>query len=101
MWNWQSRWIWPFEAVEEIAFEFRDLAAAQAGHVNVVALGATLVEMLLSLHVHEVEFVDQAVALEQAEGAVDGDAINQGVEFASLAQDLAGVEVLFAQFRRR
>ena len=84
--------------VEEIAFEFRDLAAAQAGHMDVVTLRTALVVMLLSLHVHEIEFIDQAMSLEQSEGAIDGDAVDVGIKAAGVAQDLAGVEMLFSGF---
>jgi len=45
------------QPVEQVAFEFCDLSAAQAGHVDVVPLRPALIEMLLSLHVHEVEFI--------------------------------------------
>lgn len=86
------------EAVEEVALELRNLAAAEAGHVNVVALRAPLVVVLLALHMHEVEFVDQALALEQVNGAIDGDTIDLGVEFAGLAQNLAGIEMLLGGF---
>jgi hypothetical protein len=45
---------------------------------------------------HEIEFVDQAVAFQQIEGAVDGDPIDVGVDFAGAAQDLAGVQMLLS-----
>src|SRR5262245_44527217 len=60
------------EPIEEIALEFRDLATTKTSHVNMVALWAPLVIMLLSLHVHQVEFVDQAMPLKQAQRAVYG-----------------------------
>src|SRR5438477_12622732 len=47
-----------FEPVEEVAFELRNFATAQTGHVDVIAMRAAFVEMLLALHVHEVEFVN-------------------------------------------
>src|SRR5215467_11836743 len=50
------------EAVEQIAFEFRDLAAAQAGHVDVITLRPALVIVLLALHVRQIKFVDKAMA---------------------------------------
>ena len=55
----------PFEPLEQIAFEFRDFAAAQARHMNVVTLRSALIKVLLALHVHQVQFVNQAVPLEQ------------------------------------
>jgi hypothetical protein len=86
------------QAVEKSAFEFGDLAAAQAGHVDVVALGATFVKMFFALQVHEVELINQAVAFEEMEGAVDSDAIDLGINFAGFAEKLAGVEVLLGSF---
>ena len=50
--------------VEQIAFEFGNFSAAKACHVDVIALWAAFVEVLLALHMHEVEFVNQAVAVE-------------------------------------
>jgi hypothetical protein len=47
-----------FKAVEEIAFELGYLSAAQARHVDVITLGPSLIVVLLTLHVHEVEFVN-------------------------------------------
>src|ERR1700730_9535223 len=85
----------PLQAVEEIALKFHDLAATQACHVNVVSLWTPFVVMLLALHVHQVELVDQAMTLEQIDGAVDGDPVDLRINLAGFAQDLAGVEVLF------
>jgi hypothetical protein len=59
-----------------------------------IALGTTFIVVLLALQVHEVELVNQAVALEQIESAVDGHTIDLGIDPAGMAQDLAGVEVL-------
>ena len=83
-----------FEAVEEVALELQDGATAQTGHVDVIALGAALVVMLLALHVHQVELVDEAVAFQKFEGAIYRDPINSRVEFASVSQDLRRVEML-------
>ena len=66
--------------------------------MDVIALRTTLVKMFLALQVHQVKFVNQAVALEQAECAIDGDAVNPGIHFAGAAQDLAGVEMLLRGF---
>jgi hypothetical protein len=43
--------------------------------------------------VQEVEFVDEAVAFEEIEGAVDSDAVDARVEFLSAIEDRSGVEV--------
>jgi hypothetical protein len=82
------------ETVEEVAFEFRNLPASQARHMNVVPLRTPFIEVFLTLHVHKVEFVNQAVALEQVQSAIDRDAINAGIEATGLAKDLRRIEVL-------
>jgi hypothetical protein len=88
----------PLEAVEKTAFEFRNFAAAKTGHVDVVSLGATLVVMFLALEVHEVKFIDQAVAFEETQGPIDRHTIDLGINLACVAQDLAGVEMLLGGF---
>jgi hypothetical protein len=88
----------PLQAIKEITFEFRNLAAAQARHVDVVPLGAAFVEVFLALHVHEIEFVNQPVSLEQSERAVNRDPVNLRVQPAGAPQQLAGIEVLLGGF---
>jgi len=87
-----------FEAVEKIALEFHDLSATKTCHVNVIALRTAFVKMLFSLHVHQIEFVDQSVTLEQAEGAIDGNAVNSGIQFARVAENLRGIQMLLGGF---
>lgn len=86
------------EAVEEVALELDDLAATQAGHMNMIALRTPLVIMLLALHVHEVEFVDQPVAFEQFQGSIYRHPVNAGIQFAGVAQDLRCIQVLLCGF---
>ncbi len=87
-----------FQPVEEITLEFSDSSAAKTGHVDVGAFGATFVEVLLSLHVHEIEFINEPMSFEQSQGAVDGHAVNGGIHFSRAAKDLAGVKMLFGSF---
>jgi hypothetical protein len=87
-----------FEAVEEIAFKFHDLATTKARHVDVIALRAPLVEMLLALHVHEIEFVNQSVALQQLQGAVNRNSIDLGIKLPGMAQNLCGIKMLLGVF---
>ena len=82
------------KAVEEIAFKFHDLAATQAGHMDVIALRTPLVEVLLALHVHKIEFVNESMPLQELEGAVNGNAIDGGIKLAGMAQDLRSIKVL-------
>jgi len=85
----------PLETVEEIALKLHDLPAPQARHMDVVPLRPSFVEMLLTLQVHEVKFVHQAMALEQTQGSIDSYLVNSGIEFARATQQLARVEMLF------
>jgi hypothetical protein len=87
-----------FQTVEEITFKFFNLAAAQAGHVQVVTLRSAFIEVLFALEVHEVEFVDQAVALQQLQRSVNRYPVNGGIEFSGFPEQLAGVEVLLGGF---
>jgi hypothetical protein len=86
------------QAIEEVAFKFRNLAAAQTCHVDVIPLGTALVVVLLALHMHEVKFIDQTVPLQQAKRAIYGDPVDLRIEAASAPQQLAGIKVLFGGF---
>ena len=80
--------------LEAVAHEFRDLAAAETRHVDVIAFQPPLVIMSLTIDVHQVEFVDHAMAFQEPKRAVDGTTVDAGVQFLCLAQDLAGIEML-------
>ena len=49
----------------ELAFEFADLAAADAGYVDVIARAVGLVEMAIAAEMQEIELVDQTVTLQK------------------------------------
>src|SRR5262249_39609037 len=72
-----------------------DFAAAQAGHVHVVAAGAAFVEVTLALEMHQVQLVDEALAFKQADGSVNGDAVDGRIDAPGFPQDLSGIEMLF------
>ncbi len=84
----------PFQPVEKAALKFRNLAAAQAGHVNMVALRPSFVEVLLSFHMHKVEFIYQPVPFKQVQRPVNGHAVNVRISFAGMAKDLARIQML-------
>lgn len=87
-----------FEAVEQVAFELCNLAAAKACHVDMIPLRAPFVKVLFPLHVHEVELINQAVTLEKIQGAIDGDSIDAWIESPRLTEDLRGIEMLLRGF---
>jgi hypothetical protein len=66
--------------------------------MDVIALWMALIEMLLTLHMHQIKFVDQSMAFQKIESAVYRDTVNVVVELAGLPQYLAGVEMLLSSF---
>jgi len=52
-----------FQVVEESAFELRDSATTQTGHVHVLARCFALVKMFLTLEMHQIEFINQSMSL--------------------------------------
>src|SRR5512140_2838908 len=66
----------PLDAVEQRAGEFGDSPAAQAGEVHMLAEWALLVVVRIAFQVQKVQFVDQVMALEQLQRAVNGDAVD-------------------------
>jgi hypothetical protein len=86
------------QSVEQVTFKFGNLTAAETCHVNVIPLRTPLVVVLFALHVHQVQFINQSMSLEQAEGTINSDAINLGIEAPGAAQQLAGVEMLLGGF---
>ena len=63
--------------------------------MDVVARAMAFVEVLVTPEVQEIEFVDQAVALEQIESAINSDTMNAGIDFLRAFEDGAGIEMAF------
>ncbi len=53
------------EPIEQVALELGDLPAAEACHVDVIALRPPLIKVLLALHVHQIKLVNKSMALEK------------------------------------
>jgi mannose/fructose/N-acetylgalactosamine-specific phosphotransferase system component IIC len=47
-----------FQAVKQIALELGNASASKASHMDVIALWASLVKVLLPLQMHQIEFVN-------------------------------------------
>jgi hypothetical protein len=82
-----------FQLLVEFAFEFADFAAADAGYVDVVTRAMALVEVAVAAEVQQVELVYEALALQEIESAIDGDAGYARVEFLGPLEDFVGVEM--------
>lgn len=66
--------------------------------MDVVAVQFALVVVALAVDVHEVELVDQAVALEPLQGSEDGAVVDAGVEFLGLGQERGGIQMFVGVF---
>jgi hypothetical protein len=65
----------------------------QTGDVNVVARPVAFVEVAVAAKMKQVELVDQAVALQQIDRAIDGNARDVRIDFLRALENFAGVEV--------
>jgi hypothetical protein len=82
-----------FQLLEEAGFKFADFAAAQAGDVDVIARAVGFVIVLIAAEMQQIEFVDQAMALQEIERAIDGDAMDMGIDALGALKDFVGGEM--------
>ena len=82
------------QLLKQPAFNFPYLSAAQAGDVNVIARTMAFVIVLVAADVEQVKLVNQAEPLEHIQSAVDGDAVNAGIDFLGAIENGAGVQML-------
>ena len=82
------------ELFVEARFEFANFAAAETGDVNVVARAMRFVIVAVATEVEKIEFVDESLALEKVDGAIDGDEMDLGVDLLGTLEDLVDIEML-------
>ena len=63
--------------------------------MDVISLRAAFVVMFLALHMHQVQLVNQAVALEKIDGPVDRDPVDLRIDAPRFTEDLTGIKMLF------
>jgi hypothetical protein len=80
----------------EARFEFTDFATAEAGDVDMVARTVGFVIVTITAKMEKIEFVDQALFLEEIDGAIDGDEMDVWINFLGAAENLIDIEVLFS-----
>jgi hypothetical protein len=78
----------------EMTLEFADFTTTQAGYVYVIARAVRLVIMAIAAKMKQVEFIDEAVFLQEIDGAVDGNEMHFRADFLSALEDLVHVEML-------
>jgi hypothetical protein len=82
-----------FQLLVERRLELADRSAFQTGDVDVIAGAVAFIEMLVATQVQQIEFIDQAVAFQQIDGAVDGHAMDARVKLLRAVQNGAGIEM--------
>jgi hypothetical protein len=65
----------------------------QPSHVDVVARTVAFVKVAIAAQVEQIELVDQPVAFQQVDGAIDGDAGDAWVQLLRPFEDFSGVQV--------
>lgn len=83
----------PLQLFVQIAFDLADLAAADAGYMDVVARAVAFVEVPVAAEVKQIEFVDQAVALQKVDRAIDGNARDFRVDFLRAVENFTRVQM--------
>ena len=83
-----------FQLVIEMAFKFADLAAAEAGYMDVIARAVSFVVVAVAAEMEKVEFVNETVFLQEIDGAVYGDQMDFRADFLRPLQDLIDIEML-------
>ena len=82
-----------FQLLVEFAFELADFAAADAGDMDMVARAVAFVEVAIAAEMQEIEFVDEALTLQEIQRAIDGYAGYAWIEFLGALENFVGVEV--------
>jgi len=62
--------------------------------MDMVARAMGFVVVAVAAKVEKIEFVDEALAFEEVDGAVDGDEVDVRVDFLGAIEDLIDIEVL-------
>ncbi len=82
------------ELFVEAGFEFADFAATETGDVDVISRAVSFVVMAVTAEMEKIKFVDEALPLEEVDGAVDGDEVDVMVDVLGPFEDLVDVEML-------
>jgi hypothetical protein len=66
--------------------------------MDMVARAMTLIEMAIAAKVKKVQFINQALALQQVDRAIHGDASDPGVDFLGAFEDFTRVQMAAGGF---
>jgi hypothetical protein len=83
----------PLQPLEGGAGELFDLAALEAGKMQVILLRLDFVIVFFAVEMHEIELVDHAQALEQFDGPVNCGAVDLWIAFAGQLQQLRRIQM--------
>ncbi len=82
------------ELLVESGLEFADLAAADAGNMDMIAGAVGFVVVAVAAEMEEIEFVDETFFFEELDRTVDGDEMDFRTDLLGAIEDLIDVEVL-------
>ena len=82
----------------EFAFKLANLSTSHTRYMDMVARAMTLVEMAIAAKVKKVQFINQALALQQVDRAIHGDASDPGVDFLGAFEDFTRVQMAAGAF---
>ena len=87
-----------FQFFVELAFKLANFSASHARYVDMVARAMALVKVPVAAKVKKVEFINQALALQQVDRAIHGDASDPGVDFLGAFEDFTRVQMAAGGF---
>jgi hypothetical protein len=82
-----------FQTLKHGAREFLNLAALKARQMNVVDIRFRLVEVLLTVQMHQIQFVNQTQLLEKLDGSVNRRPIDPSVVLLRHCQQRGSIEM--------
>jgi hypothetical protein len=87
-----------FQFFVQLAFKLTNLSAAHARYVDMIARAMALVEMAIAAKMKKIELVNQALALQQVDRAIHGDASDPGIDFLRAFEDFTRVQMATGGF---
>ncbi len=82
-----------FQFFIEAAFKFADTSAAQAGHMDMIARAVAFIKMAVAAQMEQIKLVNQTVAFEEVNGAIDSDASDSRMHPPRPAQQAASIQM--------
>lgn len=82
-----------FQILVKLRFKLADFSAANAGDVNVIARAVAFVVMAMTAQMQKIEFINEAMILEQVHRAIDRHARDIRIDLLRALENFLGVHV--------